>query len=89
MALIVNERWDRLKRRLSRRAWSAIQDKARWESISLSAAVANYPGLIPAHLQKLARSCFVATRRECLEARRSELLLMLREVERQLRKVHP
>lgn len=84
MSLIVNERWDRLKRRIRPRTWQAVKDKAQWEHMSLSAVVKEYPTILPKNLRRPAASCFVETRREWLEARRAELRAMLRQVEREL-----
>lgn len=84
MSYIVNERYDRLKRRLSPRVWSRIKAKAQWEGISLSAVMKDWPSLLPKRVQALAASCFVDTRYDLLTARREELRRELRRVERAL-----
>lgn len=86
MSLIVTERWDALKTRISRRVWVQIQHKAAWEQITLSAVVMEYPSLLPKRLQTLAASCFVDTRDEWLEARRLAVTKTLRWIEREQRK---
>ncbi len=84
--MIVDERYDRLKRRISPHAWERIKAKAQWEGCTLSAVVCDWPTILPKRIQPLARSCFVSTRREWLLARRVELLKLLRYINRELAK---
>lgn len=81
--LIVDERYERLKRRLSPKTWAAIKDTARREEMTLSAVIYEYPHYLPKRLQKLAVSCFVASRGEWVEARIAELRKMVKALERE------
>lgn len=84
--LIVNERWAYLKMRIKAGTWRRIKETAQRCEMSTSAVVHRYPGHLPRRLQPLAASCFVATRREWLEARRAELSNSLRSIDRELKK---
>lgn len=86
--LIVNERFDRLKRQISPRTWDRIRHKAKWEGITLSAVIYDWgDAFLPARLKPLARRCFVETRHEWLRERRVEVAKELRRLDRELARV--
>lgn len=84
VSLIVNERYERLKCRMSQRTSALIRRAARENACTLSAVVHSWPHLLPKRLRPLASSCFVDTRQEWLTARRDELRKALRRIEREL-----
>lgn len=84
MTMIVDERYKRLTRQLKPACWAGIKYIAVRQQMTISAVIKENPQLIPKRLRALAASCFVETRRECIEARLVELLKIQRELVREL-----